>query len=165
MGISHPVDPHIDHKVVVGLEGLLAHWTVLSFPGYSWNLVGDLRNLPSLSTLRKVFPMKKGGHLLLYSFQHPLLYQHFILSRTDLGWNLYGSRSTNLCLAPPVQVPDQQLHPHWIAQQLDPPQCLRDDHISTMRWPTQNTPTLTSADLCQLELKWEKTSNTKTLGQ
>ena len=63
-----PVDPHMDHKVVVGLKGLLAHQTVLSFPGYSWNLVGDLSNLPSLSTLGKVFPMKNGGHLLLYPF-------------------------------------------------------------------------------------------------
>ena len=88
-----PVDPHMDHKVVVGLEGLLAHRTVLSLPGYRWNLVGDLSNLPSLSTLRKVFPTKKGGHLLLYLFQHPLLDQYLILSRTDLGRNLCRSRS------------------------------------------------------------------------
>ena len=39
----------------------------------------------------------------------------------------------NLCLATPGSIPDQQPHPYWTTQQLDPPQCLRDDHISTMR--------------------------------
>ena len=136
-----PVDPHMDHKAVVGLEGLLAHQTVLSFPGYSWNLVGDLSNLPSLSTLGKVFPTKKGRYLLLDPFQCPLLHQYFITSRTDFRWveplqeqEHPQRQDPQTCVwLPQVQVPDQQPHPHWTTQQLDPPQCLRDDHVSTVR--------------------------------
>ena len=59
------VHPHVFHQTVVGFKGLLAHWTVLGLSRNSWQLVGDFSNLPDLSTLRKVFPMKKSWNMLL----------------------------------------------------------------------------------------------------
>ena len=54
------VHPHVYHQPVVCFQGLLTHQTVLGFPRNSRNLVWDFSNLPGLSTLRKVLPMKKS---------------------------------------------------------------------------------------------------------
>ena len=90
------VDPNMDHSMMVGLEGLLTHWTVLCFPGNSQDLVWDLSNLPGLSTLRKVLPTKKGRHQLLNPFQCPLLDQYLITSRMGFGCRkLCRGRSTH----------------------------------------------------------------------
>ena len=55
------VHPHVFHQPVVCFKGLLTHQTVLGLSRNSMQLVGDLSNVPGLSTLRKVLPTKNSN--------------------------------------------------------------------------------------------------------
>ena len=94
-----PVDPHMDHKMVVGLEGLLTHWTVLSFPGNSWNLVGDLSNLPGLSTPRKGPPQQRRADTYYLTCFNALFFTS-TLSPDGWGWGV----GTSAQAAAPAEV-------------------------------------------------------------
>ena len=48
MGISHPVDTHVDYDSVMCLEDLSAHRTGSLSSRDSWNLVGHLSNFPGM---------------------------------------------------------------------------------------------------------------------
>ena len=63
-----PVHLHVYHQPVVCFKGLLTHRTVLGLPWDSRDFVRNINNLPGLSPLVKVLPMKKAETCCLTCF-------------------------------------------------------------------------------------------------